>query len=897
VKSKRPSPAATAADAAAPAGSSGTLETDSPAGGVERLPAALRGLANHNWLAAAALIVGTFLAYLPMWHAGFIWDDDAFLTTNALIRRADGLYRFWFSTDPPDYFPLTSTSLWLEWRLWGAHPLGYHLVNVLLHALSAVLWWRVLARLKLPGAWLAAAIFALHPVNVESVAWITERKNTLTMFFYALSLLLFLRAEDEPSPAMAAAARKAGGGGRPSSTFRLPSSLVYWLSVLVFLCALLSKTSVTPLPLVLLGLAWWRRGQVTRRDVVRSAPFFGLAVALGLVTMWFQAHCAIGEEIIREDGWGSRLAVAGCAVWFYLYKALLPMNLSFVYPRWQVDAGSVISYVPLVLLLAALWALWRYRERWGRGWLLGLGYYVLLLLPVLGFVEIYFMKYALVADHWQYFAMVAVAAAVGVGLRQGLGRWGDGLWVGASAGVLIVLGALTGWQTRQYADEETLWKATLAQNLRCYLARANLGAVVLEKAQGGDYLAQSRSQLVNEAVAHFKTALELKPDDPVAHNNLGNALFTRGEVDAALAHVRRSLELQPANARAHTALGNILLRKGQTAEAIAEYRVAVQLDAYLPEARYTLGYALFKQGDFDEAILHLRQALPARRSLAEVHNTLGQALQQKGLLSEALLHFQQALRHQPRHANAHNNLGTILFQMGQTDEAIEHFKTALAIQPNLAEAHYNLGNVLYQLGKVEAAIEHLRRAQQLQPENASAHNNLGSMLLQQGHAEEAAVQFELALKLRPDHAVTRNNLGRALLQCGKPEQAGAHFLRALEIQPAFPEAADNLRRTAWILATSPQAALRNGAKAVEFARHLDRLAGARDPVILATLAAACAEAGRYDQAATNAQAALVLAEAQSNTALAAALQEQIGSYRAGAPFRHSGAAPVSTQQQ
>ena len=248
---------------------------------------------------------------------------------------------------------------------------------------------------------------------------------------------------------------------------------------------------MVPLPVVLLGLAWWRRGAVTRQDVKRSLPFFVLALVMGLVTMWFQSQRAIGDEIIRTDGFAARLAGAGWGIWFYLYKAVLPLDLLFVYPRWQIDGANALAYLPLILVVAVLLVCWRYRERWGRGWFFGVGYFVLLLLPVVGFVDIYFMKFSLVADHWQYFAIVAVAVAVAAGL-QWL-PWGRELRLGASLGVLAVLALLTWQQSAKYADEETLWHATLAGNPRCGLAHNNLGAILLDKAQDNRALPQLKT--------------------------------------------------------------------------------------------------------------------------------------------------------------------------------------------------------------------------------------------------------------------------------------------------------------------------------------------------------------------------------------------------------------------
>jgi hypothetical protein len=398
-QSNEPAGAQALAAEAAPGGGSGSV-----ADGAAARPG---WWPSRAWLFGALLVAGTVIAYLPVWRAGFIWDDDTLLLHNPGIQKLGGLARLWSSD-----FPLSTTTLWLEWRVWGANPLGYHLVNVLLHAFSAVLLWRVLRRLKIPGAGLAAAIFAVHPVNVESVAWIAERKNTLCMFFYLLSLLLYLRSEIACELRIEDGGWETEKGPPPSSILHPPSSLLYALSLLAFALALLSKSAVAPLPVVLLGLAWWRRWRMTLKDVWRTAPFFALAAAAGLISIWLQYHQAIGASMIdvRNDSFWSRLAGAGWAVWFYLYKAVLPINLSFVYPRWQIDATRAWSYVPGLLLVAGFLVSWRFRSQWGKPLLFGLGYFVVMLLPALGFVNIYFMRYSLVSDHWQYSAIIGPIA-------------------------------------------------------------------------------------------------------------------------------------------------------------------------------------------------------------------------------------------------------------------------------------------------------------------------------------------------------------------------------------------------------------------------------------------------------------------------------------------------------
>jgi hypothetical protein len=333
----------------------------------------------------ALLVVLTCAAYWPSLRGGFLWDDDVLLTNSSMVKAPDGLYRIWFTTEPVDYWPMTNTSFWLEWRLWGLHATGYHVTNLTLHIANAFLLWAILRRLRIPGAWLAALIFGVHPVNVESVAWIAQRKNTLSMLFFLSSILWYLKAE-------------IGGPRR-----------WYWFSVLAFALAMLSKASVVVLPAVLLLIVWWRRDRITRSDVVRTLPFVLVAIGLTLVSIAFQARGA--EEAIRHATAAERMLGAGAIVWFYLYKALLPIHLVFVYPQWQVDAGDVRWWVPLAAAVAATSLLvWQRRRPWGRALLFAWLFFCVALLPVMGFVDIAFMRYSLVADHYQYIAIIGVIA-------------------------------------------------------------------------------------------------------------------------------------------------------------------------------------------------------------------------------------------------------------------------------------------------------------------------------------------------------------------------------------------------------------------------------------------------------------------------------------------------------
>ena len=721
------------------------------------------------WLMAALMVLMTVLAYQPVWHAGFIWDDDAFLVDNPLIKAGDGLYRFWCTTSAPDYFPMTSTTLWLEWRLWGNHPLGYHLVNVLLHAASSVLLWRVLARLSIPGAWLAAAIFALHPVNVESVAWITERKNTLAMFFCAWTLLWYVRFDQQS---------KAGtvppGPRHPSPVTRHPS-LFYWLSLGAFALALLSKTAVVTLPVVLLLLVWWRCRRIERRDVVRTIPFFAMAGLLGLLTVWFQYHRAIGSDIVRADSFWARLAGAGWAVWFYLYKALWPLDVMFVYPRWSIDASNPLSYLPGLLAVVALAVAWYYRRQWGRPVLCALGCFVVMLLPVLGFLDIYFMRYSLVADHWQYFAIlgpIALLAAAwsadwsagipagvapslagadkNVGAPGRLWRVNSQLGIALGCAVLLVLGALTWKQARLYVNQETLWRHTLARNPACWLAHDNLGAVLDARGQ------------VDEAITHYREAIRLRSDCPSAHNNLGIALAGKGRMDEAIRHYQEAIRLAPDYAETYNNLAAARLISGQIEEAISLCRQAIRLKPDYPLAYNNLGKALLMSGQTREAISQYQQAICLKPDYVEAHYNLATALGKLGQINEAIRHYQEVIRLQPDHAGAHIELGTTLSERGETDEAIRQYREALRLKPDDALAHYNLGNALARKGQIDEAIRQFQQAISSKPDHVDAHNNLGVAFYQQGRMDEAIRQFQEVLRLKPDYAGARRNLDAAL---------------------------------------------------------------------------------------------------------------------------------------
>ncbi len=533
--------------------------------------------------ALIALLV--FAVYWPVLRGQFLWDDILLLEKNPLVKGELGLASVWFQTD----FPLTVVAFWIQWLAWGKATAGYHAVNVVLHATSALLLWRLLTRLKVPGAYLAAVIFAVHPVCVASVAWISELKNTLSLPFFLVSLQCYLHFEL-----------------RLAHDKRRKATRWYWLSLGAFLLALLGKTTTVTLPVVLLGLAWWQRGRVTRRDLVRTSPFFVLALALGLMTVWFQAHGAIsGATVQTEDFWG-RLAGAGMAIWFYLGKALLPVGLTMIYPRWSIDAAAPVSYLPLLLWCGVMALCWGFRRTWGRHALFGLGCFAVTLFPALGFFDMYFLALSRVSDHFQYISLIAVVVTVVAGLH----RWAGSralMFVGPV--LVLALSLLTGQRSRVFATEEALWRDTLAKNPQAWCAQANLGWI----------LAAQRKY--DEAIAYFSAALQSKPDNAAAHSNLGRVLSLQGRFPEAEPHFVAALKIKPNDTEIRRTYAECLAGQGKREEALKQLREALRLKPEI-ESRLQLAALLHQTGAFREAAEQYRQVLSLKPDLADALNNL-----------------------------------------------------------------------------------------------------------------------------------------------------------------------------------------------------------------------------------------------------------------------------------
>jgi tetratricopeptide (TPR) repeat protein len=594
-------------------------------------------------LLCAALIVLPVVAYMPALHGGPLWDDDTYVFNNREVIRDGMLGRIWFGTAMEQYYPLTLTAFWVQWRLWGQDTTGYHLVNVLLHGLAGILLWRCLVKLKMPAAWLVAAIFVVHPVNVPSVAWIAELKNALSGCLFFGSLLVFLRHQQSGRWSLLAA------------------------SVGLFALALLSKTSVVILGPVLVGLIWWQRGRLLTKEVLKTIPYFVLAGAMGLVTVWFESHHGNANLPVEPISPAARLAGAAWAFWFYVGKILAPVQLNLIYPLWHVDDHNVLSYVPLALLAVTVAVAFHFRRTWGKYALWTIGYTLVALLPVLGFVDISFMRSSRVADHWLYLPMVGllVAACSGawaLGRRKASAR---PIILGLGCIVLALLLAQTFSRAAVFASQETLWADTINRNPDCWLAWYNLGVLRGDQGRPG------------EAMADYERTLALNPWNAEAKNNMGQIEFSQGHYERARELYLQSLAINPGNPMCHNSMGTLFIRMGEKEKARGEFQKAVDLDPYFTTARNNLGLTYQLEGRYDLCYRCYKMSVEMDPSDVDSQFKLAGVLCIMGRLDESADICRLLLGKGFASPPLYTQLGVVLICQGQPEAAAGMFRKAL----------------------------------------------------------------------------------------------------------------------------------------------------------------------------------------------------------------------------
>jgi protein O-mannosyl-transferase len=615
----------------------------------------------------ALIAIAVLAAYWPSCAGNFIGDDTYYIVEDALIRSPGGGLTTWVTSEQQDYCPVATTAFWAEWHIFGTWTTGYHLVSLAIHVANCLLIWAILRRLAIPGGWLAAVLFAVHPVNVESVAWIFQQRGSLALLFSLIAVLVYLRGN-------------------------------YWWAVLAFIAAMLSKGSAATLAVALLAILWWQRGRLTRRDLADSAAFFFVAIFLTIVNVWFQHRYAGGA--IREADFAQRLAGAGAVFWFYLSKALVPIDLVFAYSQWKIDTGNLIWWAPLLALLVAGALAWWFRGVIAVGALVVAGtLYFVALLPVLGLVDVGYMRYSLVADHYQYMAIVAIVALVAAALWILPRR----IAIGLGGALACVLAYQTFQQAGLYAGPIELYGATLRGNPDSWLTHQNLAVELV------------RLGRTDEAIAEYKRALAIKPDYALADANLAIEYRRAGKYQQAVEYYTRALEIEPTMARAQQGIAASLRALGKDEEAAQHERAGAHLQSRLwsiesPDDHYQRGLWLLNQGKTGESIAEFQIALEANADFPEALNGLGTAYLVMGKLKEAQEPLERAVQLKPEFADAQNTLGTALANQGRMSEALSHFRLSARYQPNSLNAWKNVAAAAGALGRKEDAVSASREA-------------------------------------------------------------------------------------------------------------------------------------------------------------------------------------------
>lgn len=636
---------------------------------------------DHGWL----LILLTAFAYGSSLRAGTIWDDDTWVTQNDVLFAPGGLGRIWRG-DTLQYYPVFYMSFWLECRLFGMNLAAFHATNVLLHACNAVLAWRVFRRLAVPGAWLAAAVFAVHPVHVESVTWISERKNVLSCFFCLAALLAYLRHMDY---------------GR----WRW-----YVAAFVLYLLALLSKTVTSALPLILLILCWYQRRPVRRADWLKFAPLLMLGGLMGRATTWYEAQRAGASGAAFDWSLAERSLIAGRALWFYVGKLLWPAGLCGLYPRWEIAPADVLQWLWPASAVATAAVLWMLRGRLGRAPAAAVAGYFVLIFPALGFFNIYLMNYTFAADHWQYHASLAlIPLFIGIPIHAfrctaGGQRRLMPVRVAACVLLLATLTLMTRDRVGVFSSSLNLWTDAARKNPRSATVHNNLGS------------AHFSAGRIDLAEHHFEEAARLEPRDAGTAYNLGMVAQARGQTQTAERSYREAIVYDPRHYPAHVNLCALLIQRGETKEALEHGRRGVELAPRLPEARFAYARALQAPGRRAAAIRQYEEGLKLAPSLAPARLELATLLQSEERYAEAVTVLEYPQADPASRAELHNALAVVLATCPRPDlrdsaRAVRLAENVVRItggnNPRFIDT---LARAYHAAGRVDEAVTVARRA-------------------------------------------------------------------------------------------------------------------------------------------------------------------------------------------
>lgn len=723
------------------------------------------------WGAALAAIVAG--CSFPALSAGFVLDDVIFSESPA-IRAWSGLWNIWFSPAELEgekhYWPILYTTFWLEHKLWGITPLGAHLVNVLLYLVSVLLLWRLLRHLSVPGAWAVAAVFAVHPMHVDSVAWAIGRKDLLSGLFYIAAALCWIRSIGGLDESR----------GRPPDSIRVSRPGFYSAALGLFAAALLSKSVAVTLPVALAILLWWKRGRVTLGDGWRIAPFFVVALVISLADL---AYYTSGREFPFDYSFPERTLIAGRALWYYVGKLVWPADLAVFGPLWDIDTADLLAWAYVIAAVAVAALLWFGRHRLGRGPLAGALLFAVTLSPVLGFVDYAGMRISFVADRYAYLAGIGVisvlvgAAACGATRLRNPGR------IAASAvlvAVLAVFGKLSWEHAQVYRDRITFYEHIVSFYPGAQSMQRNL-AVALNDARRP-----------TEALAASRLELKRSPDSPWAHNTHGITLLKLNRLDEAEKSFIRALELDSSHKNALFNLADTLRRQERFVESIRWYRERLDADPEFAQAHAGLGAVLFHLRQYAAAVRSLERAVDLRPDAVTVPTLhfLAETLRKLQRNEEAIERYRDVLRIDPGFAYAQAGIGYALFDLKRYQESLEWLARSVSDEPEApaaADRYSMMGQASEALGRVDAAAKHYARALGLDPGNGGALDSLALLRFRQQRYEEALGLYQSLIEIDDANAQAHVNMGLALHYLERPEEARRSIQRAVTLDPTLLE--------------------------------------------------------------------------------------------------------------